>query len=211
MRRGSAGGPIPVSLHAILAYLVSDWIEWAGFITAVVGIWYSTQRKVINWPITLVSDILYFVVFLRANLMSSAWLQFAFLAFTFYGWWNWAHGAKQGRGIRVEKASRRSLVVALLLGAIGSGLWGWLMAREGATLPYIDAAISVFSLVATWWETRKHTANWWLWIVVNIVAVGEYAYQRLWPTVFLYLILVGLAMVGLRDWKRASTAIQMAA
>lgn len=200
-----------MNLHALLAYLAGDWIEWTGFITAVVGIWYSTKRKVINWPITLVSDILYFVVFLRANLMSSAWLQFAFLAFTFYGWWNWAHGAKQGGGIRVEKASRSALVVALLLGAIGSGLWGWLMAREGAALPYVDAAVSVFSLVATWWETRKHTANWWLWIVVNIVAVGEYGYQRLWPTVFLYLILVALAIVGLRDWRRASAAVQIAA
>jgi nicotinamide mononucleotide transporter len=77
------------------------------------------------------------------------------------------------------------------------------MARQGAALPYVDAAVSVFSLVATWWETRKHIANWWLWIVVNIVAVGEYTFQKLWPTVFLYLILVGLAVVGLRDWRRA--------
>jgi nicotinamide mononucleotide transporter len=193
-----------MSVASIVSYFVGDWIEWAGFITAVVGIWYSTKRRVINWPITLVSDILYFVVFMRANLMSSAWLQFAFLAFTFYGWWNWAHGAKQGDGIRVEKASPVSLAVALLLGAAGSGLWGWLMAREGAALPYVDAAVSVFSLVATWWETRKHTANWWLWIVVNVVAVGEYMYQKLWPTVILYLILIGLAFLGLRNWRLAA-------
>jgi len=200
-----------MNLHHLLGYLVADWIEWAGFLTAVVGIWYSTQRKVVNWPITLVSDILYFVVFLRANLMSSAWLQFAFLAFTFYGWWNWAHGAKQGKGIRVERASWGPLAVALLLGAAGSGLWGWIMAREHAALPYVDAAVSVFSLVATWWETRKYTANWWLWIAVNVVAIGEYLYQRLCPTALLYLILVALAVVGLRDWRRAARAVQVAA
>jgi nicotinamide mononucleotide transporter len=91
------------------------------------------------------------------------------------------------------------------LGAIGSGVWGWLMARQGAALPYLDAAVSVFSLVAPWWETRKHIANWWLWIVVNVVAVAEYAYQRLWPTVLLYLILVGLAILGLRYWRRAAS------
>ena len=195
-----------MSLHRLLAYLAGDWIEWSGFITAVIGIWYSTRRKVVNWPITLVSDILYFIVFLRANLLSSAWLQLAFLAFTLYGWWNWAHGAKLGDGIRVERASRRSLIIALVLGAAGSGLWGWFMAGQQASLPYIDAAVSVFSLVATWWETRKHIANWWLWIVVNVVAVGEYAYQKLWPTVILYLILVGLAVVGLRNWRRAAAS-----
>jgi nicotinamide mononucleotide transporter len=197
-----------VSLHAVLSYFASNWIEWSGFITAVVGIWYGTQRRVISWPITLVSDVLYFVVFLHASLMSSAWLQFVSLPFTFYGWWHWAHGAKQGQGIRVEKASSASITIALLLGAVGSGLWGWLMARQGAALPYVDAAVSVFSLVAGWWETRKHTANWWLWIVVNLVSVWEYVQQRLWPTVLLYLILIGLAVLGLREWRRAEAEAQ---
>jgi nicotinamide mononucleotide transporter len=82
------------------------------------------------------------------------------------------------------------------------------MARQGAALPYVDAAVSVFSLVAGWWETRKHTANWWLWIVVNLVSVWEYVQQRLWPTVLLYLILIGLAVLGLREWRRAEAEAQ---
>jgi len=57
-----------MSLHRLLAYLVSDWIEWAGFITAVIGIWYSTKRKVINWPITLVSTFSTSSYSWRANL-----------------------------------------------------------------------------------------------------------------------------------------------
>ena len=46
---------------------------------------------------------------------------------------------------------------------------------------------------------------------MNIVAVGEYTYEKLWPTVFLYLILVGLAILGLRDWRRAAASDQIAA
>ena len=108
-----------MSLHELLSYVAGNWIEWAGFITAVVGIWYCTQRRIRSWPVTLISDVLYFVVFLRAGLLSSAWLQLVSLPFTFYGWWHWAHGAKQGRGIRVEKASSASIAIALVLGAVG--------------------------------------------------------------------------------------------
>jgi hypothetical protein len=31
-------------------------------------------------------------------------------------------------------------------------------------------------------------------------------YQKLWPTVLLYVILVGLAILGLREWRRAAAA-----
>jgi nicotinamide mononucleotide transporter len=46
---------------------------------------------------------------------------------------------------------------------------------------------------------------------VDIVYVGEYIYKDLWLTAVLYAGLVGLAVLGLRDWKRAETALQMAA
>jgi len=68
-----------------------------------------------------------------------------------------------------------------------------------------------YSLVASWWGARKHIANWWLWIVVDVVYVGEYIYKDLWPTAALYAGLVILAIVGLRDWRRAAVSAQIAA
>ena len=39
--------------------------------------------------------------------------------------------------------------------------------RMHAALPHLDAALTSYSLVASWWQARKHIANWWLWIVVD--------------------------------------------
>jgi nicotinamide mononucleotide transporter len=75
-----------------------------------------------------------------------------------------------------------------------------------AALPYLDASLASFSLVASWWQARKHIANWWTWIVVDIVYVGEYIYKDLWLTAVIYAGLVILAVVGLRDWRRAPVA-----
>jgi nicotinamide mononucleotide transporter len=42
-----------------------------------------------------------------------------------------------------------------------------------------------------------------LWIAVDLVYIGEYIYKGLRPTAALYVLLVALAVLGLRDWRRA--------
>jgi len=78
------------------------------------------------------------------------------------------------------------------------------MVRVGAALPHLDATLASLSLVASWWQARKHVANWWLWIAVDAVYIGEYIYKDLRATALLYAGLVLLAVLGLRDWRRAS-------
>jgi nicotinamide mononucleotide transporter len=193
-------------MNTIAAYLSAHWLELAGFITTALGIWLTTRRLLICWPVVLAADILYLVVFFQARLFSDALLQVFFIAFTLYGWWHWWRGVRQEGEVRVVPLSWRSMLAALVAGAVGSILLGLLMARIGAALPHLDATLTSYSLVASWWQARKHTANWWLWIVVNVIYVGEYVYKNLVPTAILYAVLVGLAVLGLRDWRRAAAA-----
>ena len=188
----------------ITNYLAENWLEIAGFVTTLIGIWLTTRRLLICWPIVLVSDLLYLIVFYRARLFSDALLQIFFVVFTLYGWWHWWRGARQDGEVRVVPLNMRGWILGLVAGAVGSVLLGWLMVRIGAALPHLDAALTSYSLVASWWQARKHTANWWLWIVVNFIYIGEYLYKALLPTALLYLLLAILAVVGLRDWQKAS-------
>ena len=192
---------------AIANYLAANWLENAGVVTTVLGIWLTTRRKLICWPVVLISDVLYLVVFYRVQLYSDALLQIFFLAFTLYGWWYWWRGVREEGEVRVVPLPLASLLTGLAVGAVGTVMLGWLMVRINAALPRLDAALTSYSLVATWWQTRKHTANWWLWIVVDLVYIGEYLYKGLRPTAALYALLVALAVLGLRDWRRASTQV----
>ncbi len=99
----------------------------------------------------------------------------------------------------------------LVAGVAGSFVLGELAKQLHAALPYLDAALASFSLVGSWWQARKHIANWWLWIFVNLFYIGEYIFKDLWLTAVLYAGLVVLAILGLRDWKRAARATQTAA
>jgi len=190
---------------AIANYLAANWMEDAGVVTTVVGIWLTTRRKLICWPVVLISDMLYLIVFYRVRLYSDALLQIFFLAFTLYGWWYWWRGVREEGEVRVVRLPLRTMFAGLAAGAAGSALLGLLMEHVGAALPRLDATLMSYSLVASWWQTRKHTANWWLWIAVDLAYIGEYLYKGLRPTAALYALLVVLAVLGLRDWRRAST------
>jgi nicotinamide mononucleotide transporter len=193
-----------MSWNLIVNYLAGHWLELAGVVTAALGIWLTTRRLLICWPITLVSIFIYMVVFFRAGLFSDALLQVFFVVFTVYGWWYWWRGVRDEGQVRVVALPLPSLYIALVLGVAGSFVLGTLAKRLNAALPYLDATLMSYSLVATWWQARKHIANWWLWILVDAIYVGEYIYKGLWPTALLYAAFVPLAVLGLRDWRRAA-------
>jgi nicotinamide mononucleotide transporter len=197
--------------HTIFNYLAENWLELTATITTVIGIWLTTRRLLICWPVVLAADFLYLVVFYRARLFSDSLLQVFFVAFTLYGWYHWWRGIQNDGTVRVEPLSLRGWIGGLAAGAIGSVLLGWLMTQVGAALPHLDAALTSYSLVASWWQARKHIANWWLWIAVDLIYIGEYLYKHLVPTAALYAGLVALAALGLRDWRRAAQTAQPAA
>jgi nicotinamide mononucleotide transporter len=192
---------------AVWIYITSHGLELAGMAATILGIWLTTKRLLICWPVILLSDFLNLVVFYRARLFSDALLQLFFVAFTFYAWWHWWRGVRNEGEVRVVPLSFRAAAIGLAVGAVGSVLLGWLMMRVGAALPRLDAALASYSLVATWWQARKHTANWWLWIAVDLVYIGEYIYKALAATALLYAGLVLLAVLGLRDWQRAAATV----
>ena len=194
-----------MSWIAVTNYLAAHWVELAGFVTTWLGIWLTTRRLMICWPIVLAADIFYLAVFYQARLYSDALLQVFFVAFTLYGWWHWWRGLRAEGEVRVVPLSVQGWITGLISGAVGAVALGWLMVRIGAALPHLDAALTSYSLVASWWQARKHTANWWLWIAIDGVYVGEYAYKDLWLTAVLSVGLVALAVLGLRDWRRAAS------
>jgi nicotinamide mononucleotide transporter len=193
-------------MNAIAEYLAAHGLELASAVTAALGIWLTTRRQLLCWPVTLVSIFLYMLVFLRAKLYSDALLQAFFVVFTVYGWWHWWRGLREEGEVRVMPLPQKPMWLAIAIGLVGSFALGSLAVRIHAALPHLDATLMSYSLVASWWQARKHIANWWLWIVVDLFYIGEYVYKDLILTAILYAGLVALAVLGLRDWRRAAAA-----
>lgn len=184
----------------LLAALLSAW-----------GVWLTTRRKPWCWPVGLASVLVYAWVFVDARLYSDALLQLAFAVLIVYGWYRWLqHLGDDGR-VEVAPLARRRAIAHLLIGLLGAIALGAIMhCWTDAALPWLDAALTAFSLVAQWWQARRHVVAWWLWIAVDVIYVGEYVYKHLLITSVLYAGFVVLAIIGLRAWQRVEEKVVQA-
>ena len=60
----------------------------------------------------------------------------------------------------------------------------------------------VGSLAGPWLLGRKYVENWPVWVAVNAISIGLFAWKGLWLTVILYGLFLGLALWGWRAWNR---------
>lgn len=178
------------------------WMQLLGALLSVAAVWLTAIRHGSCWPIGIVSVVVYAWVFLEARLYSDALLQIIFGVMIVYGWVNWArHPAADGR-VRIARLAPARAALHVALGAAGAVVLGALMQRyTNAALPWLDATLTSFSLVGQWWEDRRHIVAWWLWIVADVIYVGEYTYKHLLITSVLYAVFVVLAIIGLRHWQ----------
>ncbi|MCK9538405.1 nicotinamide riboside transporter PnuC [Dokdonella sp.] len=180
------------------------WFELAAALVSALGVWLMARRRPWAWPVGLVSVLAYGVVFIDARLYSDALLQGAFGVMILYGWWGWLHHLEDDGRVLPVPLARAPALRDVALGALGAlALGAFMHYRTDAALPWLDAALAAFSLVAQWWQARRHTASWWLWIIVDVIYVGMYAYKDLFVTAVLYVGFIALAVAGLRGWQRA--------
>lgn len=180
------------------------WVEVVAFVLAIAMVVCNMRVDPLGWPLAIVSSLLYVALFWNSKLYGDASLQVFFALVAGWGWWQWLRGTQgDGRTLRVRSLGPRgrlAVVVATL------ALWpalGWFLKRFTDTdVPWWDAFPTAASVVGQWLLGRKHVENWPMWVVVNTVSVGLFAYKGLWLTVALYTIFVAMSFAGWRAWRR---------
>ena len=170
----------------------------------VVAVWLTTRESVWCWPTGLLNVTLSALVFLHSRLYGSAVLQLVYVALCLYGWHEWLHGGRDEGRLGVSRTPAPWLAgLAIGGGAFALGLGLFLRYLTNAALPFWDASMTAFSLVAQWMTTRKWVENWLVWIPVDAVYVGMYLSQRLHAYAGLYAVFLVLAVLGYREWSRS--------
>ena len=169
-----------------------------------VSVWLTVRQNVWAWPIGAVMVALYAVIFYRVRLYADAGLQVVYFVLQFYGWYEWLYGGRGRTELRVTRTPPHVLPWLFALGAAGTATLGFLLNRfTDQHLSYWDSGITTFSLIAQWMLARKRLENWLVWIGVDVVAVGVYAYKELYPTAVLYAVFCAMAAAGYVAWRRA--------
>ena len=182
-------------------------VEWLAAALVLVNVALVARRSIWNYPFALVAVSLYAVVFFEARLYSDMLLQGFFFALNLYGWWNWMR-AREDSGVPVGWMSARE---RWLWGVLTVVAWfGWSLAMQrntNAAAPFADGAVAIASIAAQWLLARRRVESWWLWILVDLIAVPLFASRGLYATSAVYVLLLILSVIGLIQWLRSVGAV----
>ena len=178
-------------------------LEIVSVIISVIGVALTIKRNMWCWLFNIVACFLYAYLFYEYKLYGETILQFFFVSMHFYGFYHWLKGKQQDHEICIEPITIQLVIGQMILAAVGGFVFGWsLHTFRDAALPWLDSQLAAFSLLATYWTSRKHIATWVLWVFVDLIYVGMFLYKDLFLTAALYAALVALAAFGWWQWTQ---------
>ena len=182
-------------------------LEIAAALLGVTNVALVVRRTTWNYPFGIAMVSLYFFVFWEAKLYSDALLQIFFLIIQAYGWWAWLRADRVDDGVSVSWMSWTKRFTWAVVTTIGILAWSSGMARfTDAAAPFADGTIAGLSIAAQILQSLRRVESWVLWVTVDAIAIGLFAWRGLMVTSGLYLLFLVLSVIGFIEWRKRAKA-----
>ena len=186
----------------MLQYIQQNPYEVGGFFTSLLCVWLNARENVWGWFWAIISSLLSAKLFYDQKLFGDMYLQFFFVASAFYGIYIWLYGGKEVTVRAISYLPAKEALPTLLAGIGIFCFFVWLLFLQRGDVIYLDALTTALSIMGQWLMIKKYIENWWVWILVNILYVGMYAYKLIFLYTILYAIFIGLAIYGFLQWRK---------
>jgi nicotinamide mononucleotide transporter len=191
-----------------LVSVFTDWLrnqsllETSGVITGILCVYLAAKNNIWNWPIAIVSVLIYIFIFFEAKLYADTGLQVYFFMMNFYGWYFWSRKHERKK-VPVTLITLKEIIISVAVIAVfTAGLGFFLYKGTDASFPFVDSFCTACSLVAQVFLARKVLENWLIWIFVDIIYVGVYIFKDLHLTAGMYALYIIIAAFGYFDWRK---------
>ena len=181
-----------------------DLLEFITSLLGVVNVALLVRRSIWNYPVGMLMVALFAWAVFEARLYSDAALNIFFFVVQGYGWWAWWRLGGMEHKVAVERLTGPARIAWLVMILLCSFAWGAIMRfYTDAAFPWLDALLAMSSVAAQILLVRRRIENWPLWILVDVGYVAIYVVKHLYGFAALYLLLLLLSILGLREWARA--------
>jgi|ERR1043165_5489250 nicotinamide mononucleotide transporter len=183
--------------------LQSSLTEWLILICALLYIILIAFENSWGWLFGILASALTVYLSFTAQLFLESGLSVFYVVIGVYGWYQWLYGSKEKTELPITRLSLKNNFLLLLLGALTWIPFGYFAGKYSTqVLPYMDAFITAFSIIATWMTTKKFIENWIYWIVVDGLAVFLFGYREFYLLAFLNIIYTIIAIAGFLSWRK---------
>ena len=154
----------------------------------------------IAWIFGIISSAIYVYLAFVGAIYLQAGLQFVYVVLGIFGFINWGKSAETK--LKIWSLQKHLLVgIPTLLVAL---TLGFIFSKTNQKLPYLDAFISAFAILATYLTTKSILENWLYWIVLNLLSMYLW-YEQDFDfkyTVFLFAVNTLMAVFGFILWRK---------
>ncbi len=186
----------------------TGWLEYIAVFAGIASVWFSRIENILVYPVGLINTTIYIFLSFQYHLPGEAAVNAYYTIMSFYGWYMWLKKNEQQQKILHISFSDKKMQGQQLL----FFLFFFLVIYFSLTylkeiffenaIPWGDAFASATAFTGMWLMTRKKVESWYWWIATNIASIPLFFVKGLVFTSVYYFILLILAIVGLREWKR---------
>jgi len=195
-------------LQILIDYFNHTWgyVELAGTIASAICVYLAVKQNIWTWFWGAIGVALFGPLFYHYQLYSDAGLQILFfLPIQFLGWYWWMKkGPNANDDLPVTSLEPKTfgyIILAILAAASVNGLY--MATQTDAAFPYVDALTTWMSIAAQILMIRKVVESWYLWVAMDIIAIGVYFAKGLVVVSGLYVLFLVLATMGGIAWYKA--------
>jgi nicotinamide mononucleotide transporter len=181
--------------------------ETFGFLTGLLSVWLVVQENAWNWPVGIVNNIFFVIVFWKSRLFADMTLQFFYIALGFLGWHQWLYGGEKKSPLRISSVQWPLVVLLIPICVACTGGMTLYLRSVHDSAPFLDAFTTVLSLIAQYLLTKKFLENWHIWIAADLIYITLYLYRSLFLTSLLYLIFLAMCIAGWKAWRDSLSSL----
>ena len=192
-----------ITTSIINAFNHTGAIEWAGFVCSLAYIILIALENSWGWLFGIIASILTVYLCYTGNLFFESGLNIFYVIIGFYGWYEWLYGSEEKKELHIAKLSLLKNSYLILLGIIVWAPFAF-FAKKYSTqvMPYLDAFITAFSIIATWMTAKKFIENWMYWIILDSLGILLFANRGFYLYAALNIIYVSMSVTGYLSWRK---------
>ena len=161
-----------------------------------------------NYPIGMITTAAYAYLFYLNGLYSSAVLNAYLVPYLIYGWYRW--GPDEDTRPVTHLAVDWWLPVYFGVTVGTYYILSSIASYMGASLAGWDAVILTGSILAQFMLDNKKLENWYVWAIVDIIAIYVYMDSGLYLVALQYVFFLGNTAWGYYDWRKTMRRTSLA-
>lgn len=183
-----------------------DWsliLQIVGTTLGLIYLWLEYKANIWLWVVSAIMPMVHGVLYLEKGVYADAAMQLYYVLAAIYGLAVWLRKTKSVSDGRICHTPRRwVLPLVATYALLHVAIYFVLVEFTDSEVPLFDAMSTALSIVAMWMLSRKLVEQWLVWLVVDMISVGLYAYKGIPITAGLYTLYCVLAIAGYLRWRK---------